>query len=167
MQVQRVPIHRPKRAGPGQTVVWVGTAMPTLLFLSPLRIDRRTQRQHLGHRWHLPTHRHRARAADRQPRLHHGCPQAELPAARRHLGQAVAGVLRYAIAGASGERAATSPWTDLSFLLGFALIGAAALYPSVVDLPELRFAAPVRIDREEADVSDPLSTVELEKRWTK
>jgi diguanylate cyclase (GGDEF)-like protein len=44
------------------------------------------------------------------------------------------GDLVYAIAGASERRMATSSWTDLPFLLGFVLIGAAALHPSVVDL---------------------------------
>ena len=46
----------------------------------------------------------------------------------------LAGDLVYAIAGLAGQRAATSPLMDLPFLLGFALIGAAALHPSVVEL---------------------------------
>jgi diguanylate cyclase (GGDEF)-like protein len=44
------------------------------------------------------------------------------------------GEVEYAIAGVSGRREASSPLMDLPFLLGFALIGAAALHPSVVDL---------------------------------
>jgi diguanylate cyclase (GGDEF)-like protein len=44
------------------------------------------------------------------------------------------GDLVYAIAGVAGHRVATAPWMDLPFLLAFALIGAAALHPSVVDL---------------------------------
>src|SRR5262249_45730389 len=44
------------------------------------------------------------------------------------------GDLGYAIDGLAGKLIATSAWMDVPFLLGFALIGAAALHPSVVDL---------------------------------
>ncbi len=44
------------------------------------------------------------------------------------------GDLAYAIDGLSGHLIASNPWMDLPFLFGFALIGAAALHPSVVDL---------------------------------
>jgi diguanylate cyclase (GGDEF)-like protein len=52
------------------------------------------------------------------------------------------GDLDYAIAGVSGQREATTPLMDLPFLLGFVLIGAAALHPSVVDLSR---AAPLPV----------------------
>ena len=86
-------------------------------------------------RGHLPAVRHRARAAAGQPRLHHRHAPAELPAAGRHDHAAAhrrpratrSSVLR---ASSTGH----SPWYDLPFLLGFTMIGAAALHPSVVEL---------------------------------